>query len=297
MPRTRCPNGTHKNKSGECISVTEVQVKNTTRKRCPKGTRKTKSGECASIDVVKKPKTSIYSPQTPRTKYEKTHFANKPIIMLDKLHPGDKTAVFQVGFDNPKQFKDYTNLSKNPTIDCFYQSLFSLGLRKAETAKKDAAEINLKGIEGVSGHDIANYLTKSFDLKLPQKIEYILLDMKINDKLISDNKIANKTITKFFQDNLKDNHASIFTLRLYYEQYDKTIGHALIVYKYKNKIYFFDPQHKGIRDDKLTNSRSLLNFIQYYYNPLISRFAHFVVHNIDNPIYVKNTECPIPYTG
>lgn len=294
MSRTRCPNGTRKNKSGECISISQNKNgKTTTRKRCPKGTQKNKSGVC-----VGREQSVMLSPQTPRTKYAKTFFSNKPIVMLDKLNTGDKEVVFQVGFDDPKQFKKYTNLTPNPGIDCFYQSLFSLGLRKAETAKKETYEINIKGVEGINASDIAKYLTHSFNLKTPQFIEYVLLEIKHPDnKTIKDNKLANKTITQFFQDNLKNNHASIFTIKLFYEKHNIIGGHALVVYKFKNKIYFFDPQHKGIHNDKLVNSTSLLNIINYYKNPLVFRFGHFVAHHINNPIILKNSECPIPYVG
>jgi hypothetical protein len=42
--KKRCPNGTRKNKAGDCVKNKETETKKT--KRCPKGSRKNKAGDC-----------------------------------------------------------------------------------------------------------------------------------------------------------------------------------------------------------------------------------------------------------
>lgn len=121
--RKRCPNGTRKNKEGDCIKKEDSNQK---RKRCPIGTRKNKDGNC-----------QVYEP-TPRTKYAK-QFEKKDIYLSNlKIHES-YPLLFQVSFHDEKQFKDNLNLAKNQkaSLDCVYQSLFSLGLRDAEKSKKE----------------------------------------------------------------------------------------------------------------------------------------------------------------
>ena len=44
VAKKRCPNGTRKNKAGDCVKNKETETKKT--KRCPKGSRKNKAGDC-----------------------------------------------------------------------------------------------------------------------------------------------------------------------------------------------------------------------------------------------------------
>jgi hypothetical protein len=113
----RCPNGTRKNKQGVCEPKTEKTEK-TKPARCPNGTRKNKQGVCEPKETK----------ATPRTQYTCNYF-KKPIYLSER-------DLFQIHFDTPDQFIQYTNLSKAPKLDCGYQSLFSLGLLEVEHAKK-----------------------------------------------------------------------------------------------------------------------------------------------------------------
>ena len=122
----RCPNGTRKNKQGVCEPKDKPVAK-----RCPNGTRKNKQGDCI-------PKSDKLA--TPRTQYA-CRF-KKPIYLSER-------DLFQIHFDTPDQFIQYTNLSKAPKLDCGYQSLFALGLLQAEHAKKSAEEVNTKGKVGI----------------------------------------------------------------------------------------------------------------------------------------------------
>jgi len=98
----------------ECEQKDKPEVEKPVAKRCPNGTRKNK-GDC------------IPKMATPRTQYA-CRF-KKPIYLSER-------DLFQIHFDTPDQFIQYTNLSKTPKLDCGYQSLFALGLLEVEHAKK-----------------------------------------------------------------------------------------------------------------------------------------------------------------
>lgn len=60
---TRCPNGSRKNKNGDCVKKGTKNVivqpnKKATTKRCPKGSRKNKKGECVKTRKSVTPKKS-----------------------------------------------------------------------------------------------------------------------------------------------------------------------------------------------------------------------------------------------
>ena len=66
----RCPNGTRKNKQGDCVPKAAT-------KRCPNGTRKNKQGDC----VPKVPKTPQPQPQPPQTPQPQPQSPDlKPVI-------------------------------------------------------------------------------------------------------------------------------------------------------------------------------------------------------------------------
>ena len=46
--RKRCPNGTRKNKQGDCVEKSNAST--TKRNRCPSGTRRNKEGNCVGSD-------------------------------------------------------------------------------------------------------------------------------------------------------------------------------------------------------------------------------------------------------
>jgi hypothetical protein len=143
----RCPNGTRKNKQDVCQpkTVLNPNLPKTKSKRCPNGFRKIK-GECKQY--TKK------THATPRTKYSCRYF-KKPIQM-------SKNELFQINFDKPDQFKKYVNLSKEPTLDCGYQSLFALGLLEVEHAKKSSEEVNTKGKGGIFTDELITFFRINF---------------------------------------------------------------------------------------------------------------------------------------
>ena len=318
MPRTRCPNGSRKNKHGDCVKTTHADTSRATKKikdlestqtqtqtqklslkrRCPKGTRKNKEGKCISTKTELVNKQSV-DMATPRTKYAKTYFSNKPIIMSDNHGPGEAKVLFQVGFTTPKQFENYANLSERPKIDCFYQSLFSIGLIDVNKAKKNSEDVNTKGKIGVSTSAIKEYLEKSFELSSKEKIQYETLNIPGDAKGFLNIKVQNETITQFFMDHLKNNHATIFTIQFFIMKDGKRadFSHAIVAYKYNYRIYFFDPQNKGLVNNKSVKSRTLMHLIKYYGNRHIVKMGYFNVYGLDGQKKLVNSECPIPYEG
>lgn len=216
----RCPNGTRKNKKGDCEStLVKPQPSNSTpKKRCPNGTKKNKQGVCV-------PKTEklakITKMATPRTKYSCRYF-KKPIQM-------SKNELFQIKFDTPDQFKKYVNLSKSPKLDCGYQSLFALGLLEVEHAKKSAEEVNTKGKVGIFTNELRTFFRLNFGFTSKESIHTYDTD---------DTK-------KFLENHLENNYATIVLL-----EFAKN-GHYIVGYKWKNKVYFYDPQqNKHVKVDK-----------------------------------------------
>jgi hypothetical protein len=203
----RCPNGTRKNKQGVCEpkkpkpEPSPVPDLNPYKpKRCPNGTRKNKQGVC-------EPKIKA----TPRTQYA-CRF-KKPIYLSER-------ELFQMHFDTPDQFKEYTNLSKAPKLDCGYQSLFALGLLEVEHAKKSAEEVNTKGKIGIFNKDLITFFRINFGFKPEETIE-----------------VYNRRFIKpFLKHNLANNHATMLLLQL------EKNGHYIVAYKYKDVVYLYDPQ-------------------------------------------------------
>lgn len=79
MVGKRCPNGTRKNKQGECVSKTEKSSAtapdtSSVRKRCPNGTRRNKQGKCVS----KTRKSPASSPSPLTTLYKTPNLSPSP---------------------------------------------------------------------------------------------------------------------------------------------------------------------------------------------------------------------------
>jgi hypothetical protein len=232
---------------------------------------------------------------TPRTVFAQTYFT-KPVTLLNKYH-SDKTGrlMFQVSFNSPDQFTNYANLSKQPKIDCFYQSLFSIGLRDAEQSKRDSSEVNEKGEKGVHTYIQQDYLRKLFGLRANQ-IHEVYTGELLNDKGLHDNKLTTKAIHTTFTEKLSNNHATI--LLVFFYKWGKLLnGHAMIAYKHKDKIYYFDPQQKGVKDYKTVNSKTLAHLIKYSGNTFIGGFAYFEINELPEPREPQNLVCDIPYVG
>lgn len=260
---------------------------------------KESSGKQTGLQVPKsRSKTPSNKDPTPRTVFAQTYFS-KPVTLLNKYrpNPSDKSGklLLQVSFNSPDQFTNYANLSKQPKIDCFYQSLFSIGLRDVEQSKRDSSAINEKGKKGVFITTQREYLMRLFGLRESQIHIFYSGEVK-NDKGLHDNKASQQIINTTFTEKLSNNHASI--LILYFYKYGKELhGHAMIVYKYKDKIYYFDPQLKGIKDDKTIKSKTLAHLIKYSGNKFIGAFGYFEINELPAPREPENLICHIPYIG
>lgn len=235
--KSRCPNGTRKNKQGIC----EPKEKPVSKSVCPNGTQKPK-GVCEPTDKSKKM-------ATPRTKYTCKYF-KKPIYLSER-------ELFQIHFDTPGQFVNYTNLSNAPKLDCGYQSLFALGLIEVEHAKKSAEEVNAKGKVGIYTHELRSFFRINFGFTPTESIG----SYETHDP------------AAFLHSKLSNNHATIILLKF------ATHGHYIVAYKYNNKIHFYDPQaskHKEL--DQMT------------------LFDYFKV-KVDGPKLFKPIQKTLPYIG
>jgi histone H3/H4 len=76
MPGKRCPNGTRKNKQGDCVAKSTAATK----KRCPNGTRKNKQGNC--VDKNGQP----YAPRERTTPPSKENLVIMTANNLKKYH-------------------------------------------------------------------------------------------------------------------------------------------------------------------------------------------------------------------
>jgi len=276
----RCPNGTRKNKQGDCIPKTDKPAKPIKPKtakidkpaRCPNGTRKNKQGVCEPKDKPKtekidnpekvtkpvrcpngtrKNKQGVCEPKamaTPRTQYA-CRF-KKPIYLSER-------DLFQIHFDTPDQFIQYTNLSKAPKLDCGYQSLFALGLLEVEHAKKSAKEVNTKGKVGIYTQELISFFRVNFGFTPNETMDTY----------------ERRFIKLFLENNLANNHATMLLLHF------AKSGHYIVAYKYKDVVHFYDPQankHRTV-DEKTT-------------------FDYFKI-KVDGPKLFQPIQKSLPYVG
>lgn len=240
----RCPNGTRKNKQGDCIPKPDKTANNSKPakpKRCPNGTRKNKQGVC-------QPKSEPKAMATPRTQYA-CRF-KKPIYLSER-------DLFQIHFDTPDQFIQYTNLSKAPKLDCGYQSLFALGLLEVEHAKKSAEEVNTKGKIGIFTNELRTFFRINFGFTPTETIHTY----------------ERRFIKLFLENNLANNHATMLLLKL------EKSGHFIVAYKYKDVVHFYDPQANKHRTvDSMTR-------------------VHYFKVKVDGPKLFKPIQKSLPYVG
>jgi hypothetical protein len=324
MIRKRCPNGTRRNKrTGECEKFTRRNRLNPPadlpKDKSPSTTKEPANKELdqplvvpsAAVSAVMEgqPATStstssstssaMSTSKTPRTLYARAQFKDKPIYLLDKARelsvPGsiDPSILFQISISGPEQFTNYVNLSKKgdkPLIDCFFQSLFTLGLREVSLAKKDAKKINKRGKDGVLFTEGAEYLASTFGIP-KELVKYVSVPFSSYN-----NKHATTSINQFMTNHLENNHATILTLQ--FDKYGKRVfSHYMVVYKYKNKIFYFDAQNKMDVPDNKILSKTLAHIIKYTGNTFITRFGYYSVSGLDDPIQMINVSCPIQYVG
>jgi hypothetical protein len=129
--RERCPKGSRKNKHGDC-------VKNKTTANISHKTLKTPTQSPPSPIKQHEDKlsTTTSTPKTSRGIYAKKYHTNEIILSDTDLTGSNQKALLQFTFNDVKQFENFVPLTHNPQIDCFYQTLFSLGLRKTKLIKR-----------------------------------------------------------------------------------------------------------------------------------------------------------------
>jgi hypothetical protein len=295
MPR--CPNGSRKNKNGICTKYTKPisKTKTKSKSKSPKSkspkskspkskSPKSKSPKLKSKFVnrktalnmnphhlrgliltkklhLKPPINSLSSENTPRKDYFNKFFKNKKVILSNHK-------LFQVVIDI-NQFKEYVKISspeRTNLKDCAIQSLFSLGLRDRKFGKKDS-----KKNKGVMINNIRQYLRDVF---------------QIPNRQIWDNKVEIYTpeFLEEFRDMINSNLQNSMATIIYVDYYvnDNNYCHAIIVYKYDDKVVYFDPQNKTEIKD-----------LQKYFNYI--RIIYTFETDITNALYAKDTTCNLNF--
>jgi len=227
------------------------------RKRNVYGLRKIKGGE------------------SPRTHYAKTYHA-KPVYLLPN------TKLFQVSFDDPKQFSMYKRITEKTKVECFIQTLFSLGLRKVNDAKADVEGMQTAK-KGVHWSEAKKYIATSFGLELDN------LDIKwLMKKDGSEATSFAPKLSAFLKLHLDDNHATIYMIMFKNYQNDRLLGHFTVAYKHNNVVKYFDPQK---REEFTAPPKSL---VTGYYP---ENFAYFDIKGVTEPKLLQVQSCPIPFVG
>ena len=234
--------------------------------------------------------------KTPRSAYAEKFFSdNKSTIhLLD--HYGDYDYVlFQVNYNDVNQFFNYENLHNNPNIDCFFQTIFSLGLQDVEISKKYSSNVNKYGKVGVTAAEVKIFIKNAFGLSEDQHITFFTTNVgnyakyKNRSSEFINNKIRNK-----FDNKLKDGYATIVMVTRLNED-DKEVGnHFIVIFKYNNQIYFFDPQKKTRKNkDGIFTSTNLRDVL----NSKNGNISYFTIDNLNGHRPLINTTCPIQYIG
>jgi len=238
---------------------------------------------------------------TPRAQYAREYFKDVPIHLLNQgpvlphVFGEPPGLLFQVSYTSTDQFTHYVNLHKDPEIDCFYQSLFTLGLRGATLAKKDSKDINKKGESGVPLYEIIHYIAFAFNIPMEQVMFQRLPYLEVKPGVYK-NKNSKAKINELFYTYLENNYATIFFIefsrkgKFYY-------SHAMVAYKWNDVVYYFDPQKKGMLADKKVLSTSLSHIIKYSKNSTITDFGYFKVPVTEKPLELVDKTCPIAYVG
>jgi len=212
---------------------------------------------------------------TPRRAYYKKYNQKNPFLLPNKQ-------LFQISFNDPGQFTNYTQITSNTLFECFIQTLFSLGLRDPKQGKKDVVKLKKIKAKGVQFAEAATYFEAIFELQ-PGQIQYNETPFDYAG-LMDD----------FFDNLLENNCATIFSFIYRTNDSNATIfGHFMIVYKVNDELVFFDPQ--------LNVHYENLSHLQYNFevdrNVEIMFYGYFETNYITQPIELKNNSCPIKFYG
>ena len=110
--RKRCPNGTRKNKDGECVPNTE-------RKRCPNGTRKNKDGECVpKVARAATPRAATPRAATPRAA---TPRVSTPRVSTPRVSPNELLDLKKI----VSRIERFMNRTKNKRREMYLKAICS----------------------------------------------------------------------------------------------------------------------------------------------------------------------------
>jgi hypothetical protein len=230
--------------------------------------------------------------KTPRSIYAKRYFANNKstIHLLDKLGNSKKVMV-QVNYNDVEQFMNYRNLANRPQSDCFFQTIFSLGLRDVKMAKQDSMNANNTG-EGANVSEIIPYIKNAFNLSNAEKVGFkrISLAKEVLELNTNRDKINDK-IVKLLTPLIKEGYAAPIAIMRYNKRTGKKYGHSMIAYKYNNILHFFDPQKKYsyVTIGNIFNSTNIFDVAETD----IIELGYYTVTKLDHPKPLMNTTCKI----
>jgi hypothetical protein len=218
---------------------------------------------------------------TPRKIYAKKYLGHEVFLIPSVSRNG--YSLFQVNFSNEEQFKNYLNLSETETQnDCFFQSVYSLGLRDLDLAKSNSKEIELHGVEGVDTGDVEKYIKESFGLKTSVGNGWKIAKNENWDEegLIQE--------LEFWLSDLKDNCATLLFLKL-----RDGGGHFIVAYKYNNVVYYFDPQGTRQKDNTVIISDNIKDVILSE----LEEFLCFYIEGLTEKMPLIKNDCHIDFYG
>jgi hypothetical protein len=199
--------------------------------------------------------------------------------------------MVQVNYNHVEQFTNYRNLATNPSDDCFFQTIFSLGLRDVKIAKQDSMTSNSVG-NGASIEEIKKYIKIAFDLSKNEKVSYRRFDLsKELLQLKMTREQMNEKIVGLLSPNIKEGYAAPISITRYYKNTGERGGHSMIAYKYNDTLYFFDPQKK-VNYVTIGNIFNSTNIFQVSSSDII-QFGYYTVSNLQHSKLLKNTTCKI----
>jgi hypothetical protein len=124
--------------------------------------------------------------------------------------------------------------------------------------------------------------------------EYMILGKK-TPKLIREMPKLNDKIVRLFNKKLKDGYATKISVLMVMSNGSEG-GHAIIVYKYDNQIYFFNPQGKLVHNpSRVVNSTNIYDLFNS--STWLEGLSYYVISNLKSPKPLVNTSCPLRYMG
>ena len=228
---------------------------------------------------------------TPRTKYTEKYLNYDVFLIPSHFSEFNGFSLFQVNFSNEEQFINYLNLSRTETQnDCFFQSVYSMGLRDVQQAKLDSENIELRdGDEsGVFTQDVEKYIQESFHLNSSSVVTQF---RRLNDpddykyeKSLKDEESLIDELELWLTD-IKDNCATFLFLEL-----DSNF-HFMVAYKTRNIIHYFDPQ--STRPNNPTNISTKIKDV--IFPDRLTGFGCFFIEGLSEKVPLISKNCYIKF--